>query len=777
MNWNKQLMKTMSVILASTMMLSLAACKGIGTQQPVTGTEEKKDFVWVPEFIEIDGDSSFYNTKEKNGYMYYEKYDWDEETMTSIYSIESISLKDGSAGPSFPVKMEVDEESGTSRNVNSFVPIEDGMVTVEVIYNWNQETGEDSTEYYVCKYDQTGTKTLETDITEALTKDENNSWISNMTMDAEGRIYIAADTAVFLLDAEGNYHGTVSVGADTWIQGMGTGTDGKMYVSFYNRTGSGVILQEIDFAGKTLGQSYENNISGNGNGSLVTGLAGGFFIADSNFLYEYDMQSQTAGEVLNWLDCDINGSYINGVYALDDGRIAAISYDWNNNKSELAVLTKTPADQVQEKIVIEVAGLYTDSSVQAAAVNFNKSNDTYRVSYETYLDYNDVVYNGDESNYEEVMQDAMTRLNNDITSDNCPDILLLGSINVERFVAKGVFEDLNPWLEGSTVLKRDDYFENILTAYTYGDVLVAIPKSFELNTMVGKASDLGTEPGWTVEEMIAYGKEHPNAEILTGLTKDYAIELMLQYNQGSYVNWETGECNFNNESFISLLEFANQFPEEYVWDENEPSEPTKIGNGQLLLSSTYIYDFQSIQLPSALFNGDVCFIGFPNENGDSGTYLQASTGMAITTKSDCKEGAWAFYESFLTEENEMYDFGFSTRKSQFAEARAEATKVEYILDEKGEPVLDENGEPMIAGGGSSIGYGDDWMYTFHVTTEEEADLLEELIGMAKPATIADMTIVNIIKEEAGAYFTGQRSAADVAGIIQSRVQVYVNENR
>ncbi len=777
MNIKKMIKKTVTFILASSMALSMAACGG-GSENPSgAGAEEKKDFVWVPEYIELDGEASFYNAKAKNGYLYYENYGWDEATMTSTYTIKSVSLADGSEGVSFPITMEVDEKNGGSRNVNTFIPTEDGVATVEVIYHWNQETGEDSSEYYLCRYDNTGALLSETDITKELKLDENNSWISGMTMDAEGRIYIAADTAIFLLDADGKYHGTVTLGADSWIYGMGAGADGQMYVSYYSRNGSGITLQVIDFAGKAFGASYECKVSGNGDGSLVTGPSGGFFIIDSNCLYEFDIQTQSCKEILNWLDSDINGSYVNGAHVLEDGRIAVISNDWSSDKVELALLTKKPASEVKEKTIIEVAGIYTDSSVQAAAVKFNKSNDTYRISYESYLDYNDIVYNGDESNYEQLMQDAMNRLNNDITSDNCPDILLLGNINVDRFVAKGVFEDLNPWLEGSTVINRADYFENILEAYTYNGALVAIPKSFELNTLVGKASDLGTEPGWTVEEMIAYGKKHPDAEMMTGLTKDYAIELMLQYNQGSYVNWETGECDFNNDSFIGLLEFANQFPDKYEWDENEPSEPTKIGNGQLLLSNTYIYDFQSIQLPSALFNGDVCFIGFPNENGDSGTYLQASTGMAITTKSDCKEGAWAFYESFLTTENEMYDFGFSSRKSEFEEARTEATKIEYIFDENGEPYLDENGEPMIEGAGGSIGYGDDWMYTFHVTTEEEADLLVELIGIAKPATIADTTIVSIVKEEAGAYFKGQRSAADVAGIIESRVQVYVNENR
>lgn len=778
MNIKKIIKKTLSFGLVSAMMLSMAACGGGGDKPPGTGAEEqKKDFVWVPEFIELDGEASFYNSKAQNGYLYYENYGWDEATMTSTYTIKSVSLTDGSEGVSIPITLEMDEADGGSRNVNTFIPSEGGVTTIEVVYHWNEQTWEESSEYYLCKYDSTGALLSETDITNELKLDENNSWISGMTMDAEGRIYIAADTAIFLLDAEGKYQGTVALSADSWVYGMGTGADGQVYVSYYGRGGSGVTMQAIDFAGKAFGASYECNISGNGDGNLTTGLEGGFFVIDSNFLYEFDKETQSCKEVLNWLDSDINGSYVNGAYVLEDGRIAVVSSDWSSDKTELALLTKKPASEVQEKTIVKVAGLYTDSSIQAAAVNFNKSNDTYRISYESYLDYNDIVYNGDESNYDQLLQDAMNRLNNDITSDNCPDILLLSNINVERFVAKGVFEDLNPWLDGSTVLARADYFENILDAYTYNDALIAIPKNFELNTLVGKASDLGTDPGWTVEEMIAYGKSYPDAKMMTGLTKDYAIELMLQYNQGSYVNWETGECNFNNDSFIGLLEFAKQFPDKYEWDENEPSEPTLIGNGQLLLSHTYIYDFQSIQLPSALYNGDVCYIGFPNENGDSGTYLQASAGMAITSKSDCKEGAWAFYESFLTGESEMYDYGFSTRKSEFEKARAEATKIEYILDEKGEPVLDENGEPMIAGAGGSIGYGDDWMYTFHVTTEEEADLLEELIDIAKPATTADTTILNIVKEEAGAYFTGQRSAADVAGVIESRVQVYVNENK
>ena len=42
--------------------------------------------------------------------------------------------------------------------------------------------------------------------------------------------------------------------------------------------------------------------------------------------------------------------------------------------------------------------------------------------------------------------------------------------------------------------------------------------------------------------------------------------------------------------------------------------------------------------------------------------------------------------------------------------------------------------------------------------------------------IPDSSVENIIAEESAAFFEGQKSAKDVAGVIQSRVQIYINEN-
>ena len=60
--------------------------------------------------------------------------------------------------------------------------------------------------------------------------------------------------------------------------------------------------------------------------------------------------------------------------------------------------------------------------------------------------------------------------------------------------------------------------------------------------------------------------------------------------------------------------------------------------------------------------------------------------------------------------------------------------------------------------------------------EPTEEFVEELYTFSQPYK-TDEALFDIIQEEAAAYFTGQKSAQDVASIIQSRAQLYVNENR
>ena len=809
----KNIKRVLAVLMAAAMTVSLAACGKGGSKQPqgnVNQDSQVKDgFVWVAEFIQPEVDKSLYNVKIHDNYAYYEDYQYNAVDRQSHAYLSSISLVDGTKGPTIAIEMEEvpEQEEGpesVSRNLSNFMFDSEGkIVTVEYVYHYNRETYENSQEYYLCRYSAEGQLESSVEFTD-LFGDSQNSWIQSVDIDSENRIYLACESKIYLLDSEGKSCGAIDLSADTYVENMGMDKDGKMYIMFYDQQSNGRVLKELDFEGRKLGATYSDFINVNySSRGLTFGIEKDFMGSDSDSLFEYDMETQTQEKVLDWLDCDVNANNINCLYALEDGRIAVLTYDWEKeeNRSELAILSKIPASEAPEKVNITIGSLYSDYYVRIAAVNFNKKSDKYHISMKSYFDYNDVTYNGMENNYNEVLGDAISRLNNDITSNNCPDILVLDNLNISRYASKGVFEDLNSWLDGSSVLKRSDYYENILECYTSNDILVAIPKSFTLSTMAGRASDLGTEPGWTLQEIMDYANAHPDAQLLANTSKERALQIMLQYTQGNFVDWQTGQCSFDNDAFVELLEFTNRFPEEVEYDEDAPSYPVLLGKGEILLDVVTIYNFQELQLPEAMFGVPVNYIGYPNENGDSGTYLTPSTGLAITASSANKEGAWAFLESFLSEDSGRYSYGFSSLKSKFEEARAEAVKIEYIyeyefdedgnlmmdeegnpvykLDEEGNPViaLDENGEPMIRNSGGGIGYGNDWSYDYHVTTEEEADRIEALIRIAKPATNSDADIMNIVNEEAQAFFKGQKSAKDVAAVIQSRVQLYVNENR
>ena len=88
--------------------------------------------------------------------------------------------------------------------------------------------------------------------------------------------------------------------------------------------------------------------------------------------------------------------------------------------------------------------------------------------------------------------------------------------------------------------------------------------------------------------------------------------------------------------------------------------------------------------------------------------------------------------------------------------------------------MDEEGNPMQYPK-TSWGY-DNWDVDIYAATQEEINGIRHLIEIARPLSRESEEIYAIIGEEAAPYFAGQKSAEEVANIIQSRVRIYVSEN-
>lgn len=68
-------------------------------------------------------------------------------------------------------------------------------------------------------------------------------------------------------------------------------------------------------------------------------------------------------------------------------------------------------------------------------------------------------------------------------------------------------------------------------------------------------------------------------------------------------------------------------------------------------------------------------------------------------------------------------------------------------------------------------------YTFRTPTEEEVQFVRELIESASKVQVTDSKITEMIFEEAQPFFQGQKSVEEIADIIQSRVQLYMDERQ
>lgn len=749
----------MALMLAAVMVFSLAAC---GSSGDSGDARQAKEWAYVPEFITMDEENTnYYEMQIVGENLYYLSYDWDEETGESSQSICKYSLADRKM-TSVPIEW---AEIVGDQNINRYYFLEDGSMYA-VVYCYSEDYSEST--QFLSKFDAEGKQIFSQDITDLAA----DSYLDTVMVDGEGRIYIAGDGKVWLFDAEGNNKGSVSVdnSGNTWIDALICGKDGKVYLGYssYDGNQSHYTLCEVDFDGKKTGKSYEDVPRSN---SMTAGVDYDFLVNDGNSLYGYNLGQKEKEYMFDWLDSDINGNSVRKFGQMEDGKVIAVIEDWENNDNGVALLTKKKAEEVPQKETILIATLGGSYNLQSKAVKFNKANTKYHISIKEYVNYD---------NYDEnTWPDALNNLNNDITSANCPDMIDLSSLKVSQLVAKGVLEDLNPYLEKSSKLNREDFVENILNAYTYDGVLVSIPAYFNMQTVIGATSMVGSESGWTLADLIEFSNEHPGTELFDRVSKQAILQAAMMFNEDSFIDWNTGECKFDSDAFKNILEFVNKFPDEVEWEEGMDSEPTRIQNGEVLLAQAYIYDFDQLQMYDEIFKGDYTCIGFPTVDGTGGHALTTGEAYGITTKSEHKEGAWEFLESILTEEdNGRYWNGFPTVKSRLEDMAKKATEPEYVTDENGEIMKDENGEPIVSQGGSSVGYEDGWSYTYRLATQEEVDRVMELMNNARPVSYnTNDEVSKIINEEAEGYFKGQKSVDEVAGIIQNRVKIYVGETK
>ena len=823
--------KTLCLIMALAMVFGLLSACGGGDGKTDTETPE---YTYVPTYTELGSDIGYvYNTVVSGGLIYvagevegeeiveqYQSYDengnpiLDEEgnpvmeeytytrTEPAMFTVNldgtDFKRMEAYTAPEFP-----EEAEGGSFWINNLCSVPNGGVAVvENVYYSIPVYGEDGGDggdtaaedtpvatgaplaatssdisvdapapdtsgqpmdyQYVEKYnlrvfDASGAQTFCAELS-SLIESEDYFYVSAFAVSGTGEAVLMANgNAIYVLNADGSLKGSIDTSdLSNGISNFVTLGDGSVAALVYGEDYAAFDLRPVDTAAMQLGEATAS-LPTDAYSARPSGGGYDFCYNKGESFYGYKLADGSEEKLVTWINCDVNSNNLTSPYITEEGNIVCLSSEYSNTgdgaTTYFITLTKTPYDQVPQKTTLTLACVYLGYDIKNQILDFNRKSSDYRIEVRDYSEFNT----------EDDYSAGYTKLITEIGSGAVPDIMVTDGLPIETFGAKGLLADLWPFIDADEELGgRAGVMEPVFNALSQDGKLYEITSSFYITTIAGPASIVGTEPGWTYEEMYAALDQMPEGcELFSlGTTRNDVFSRICMLNLSRFVDWTTGECSFDSDDFISLMEFANRFPETFDWEHhewtNEDSDAYRIKEGRQLLVTLSLSDPYSYNYYSEMFNGDMALKGFPDVPGSGAVFNMNGTGLAIASTCKNQDAAWSFVRTLLTREyQENYTYGFCTNRE----------------------LCEENIQSMV--GESYYSYdqvtGEEKEIIF---TQENADLITDLINNTSMVADYNTSQINdIINEEVAYYFSGEKSAQDVAATIQNRVSIYVNEQR
>lgn len=823
--------KTLCLIMALAMVFGLLSACGGGDGKTDTETPE---YTYVPTYTELGSDIGYvYNTVVSGGLIYvagevegeeiveeYPSYDengnpiLDEEgnpvmeeytytrTEPAMFTVNldgtDFKRMEAYTAPEFP-----EEAEGGSFWINNLCSVPNGGVAVvENVYYSIPVYGEDGGDggdtaaedtpvatgaplaatssdisvdapapdtsgqpmdyQYVEKYnlrvfDASGAQTFCAELS-SLIESEDYFYVSAFAVSGTGEAVLMANgNAIYVLNADGSLKGSIDTSdLSNGISNFVTLGDGSVAALVYGEDYAAFDLRPVDTAAMQLGEATAS-LPTDAYSARPSGGGYDFCYNKGESFYGYKLADGSEEKLVTWINCDVNSNNLTSPYITEEGNIVCLSSEYSNTgdgaTTYFITLTKTPYDQVPQKTTLTLACVYLGYDIKNQILDFNRKSSDYRIEVRDYSEFNT----------EDDYSAGYTKLITEIGSGAVPDIMLTDGLPIETFGAKGLLADLWPFIDADEELGgRAGVVEPVFNALSQDGKLYEISSSFYITTIAGPASIVGTEPGWTYEEMYAALDQMPEGcELFSlGTTRSDVFSSICMLNLSRFVDWTTGECSFDSDDFISLMEFANRFPETFDWEHhewtNEDSDAYRIKEGRQLLVTLSLSDPYSYNYYSEMFNGDMALKGFPDVPGSGAVFNMNGTGLAIASTCKNQDAAWSFVRTLLTREyQENYTYGFCTNRE----------------------LCEENIQSMV--GESYYSYdqvtGEEKEIIF---TQENADLITDLINNTSMVADYNTSQINdIINEEVAYYFSGEKTAQDVAATIQNRVSIYVNEQR
>lgn len=366
-------------------------------------------------------------------------------------------------------------------------------------------------------------------------------------------------------------------------------------------------------------------------------------------------------------------------------------------------------------------------------------------------------------------EDIREQLNLDIINGDGPDILLLDGYNLscDTYAGNGFLRDLYPLMDGDPEFDRSGYLENVWQACENQGQLYGLVPSFRVDTVVTSRDYIDVPAGWTPSEcqQIAAASDIP---LMVGIsptlayTNWYLSKYLLGDGLQDYIDGDT--CDFASGEFAAMLELLKgDYP---VLEEPETVEESlRVKSGQVLMEGRTLVVPDELNALKFEYGDNYVLTGYPSPSRSKISISLMFGALGISQETEYPEVCWSFLKMVLeaTDQklSEGWGIGFSTNRAVLTEALRRTTL----------PADDPDAYNL------ETSYGTD-TETVEVTleplTQAEAEEFQALIESAE-CTLVDAETRAIVQEEVPAFFDGDKTAQQVAEIIQNRVQLHLWE--
>ena len=589
---------------------------------------------------------------------------------------------------------------------------------------------------------------------------------------------------------------------------------GEPYIIFLRNDNLKTELCSLEtFLYPPNGEEPERIVLRNGmNGSIVA-------FSDTTAYYSNDFglfrEPIDAGEddpaemLLYWLDIDLSGTtnpYGNGygrIYMSSEDRIFMTYTDNYTFIPYFIYIERSDTPVQSDKTVLTVAydGAMSYSSRAYAldnflnlASNFNRTNSEYRIRL--------ISYTGSGSS------SANDLLKLDLVSGLVPDMILFGgSITPEPFVRMEEFVDLYSLMDADDTYTREAFLPCVLKPFeTAKGQLPYLPVNFTLRTTLGLSSATGGKTAWTLDDfenalnnlgenqylIKLNGSDNPQMALL---------EAFLPAVVNQYIDYEHKKTDFGGD-FKRLLALCKDAP---VMAVDGYPEPSAYRDGDVLMMDceiktidAYIYDRLALAAEQP-----ISAIGAPRSDGAAyGTAVLADMQLSILKACEHPDAAWEFIKYYLAGGVDQWEtfrdrphLLYST--NGFVPTVACMEKMFEVLREisffyRFDPVeLPDGGDGVSVYKWVFYGpehedykiiypklrkyYAENEGLTDTFFTESDEALFRSLFESCTAVWSRDDAVLDILYEEASAYFAGAKSLDDTIRLMENRVKTRINE--